>query len=113
MSSATRRILERQMTEIRCVFAGPLAARLGRPLEEIRDEGLGAFDFKTNEEVELTLCDGSTMSLRYAFFVVEPAQDLVGLFSEHCGYYFFGAASIRCVRQLQGGVEIARFPDGD
>ncbi len=37
------------MNDIRDVFAEPLAVRLGRTAEEIRAEGLGAGDFKTNE----------------------------------------------------------------
>lgn len=77
------------MTEIRQAFAPLLAARLGRDAAEIHDEGLGALDFQIDESIALTLPDGSTMSLRYAFAVFDEPQRLVGIFSEHSGYFCF------------------------
>jgi hypothetical protein len=93
--AAHRAIIAHQMNDIRDLFAEPLAARLGRGAEEIRERGLAAGDFKVNERIDLVLCDGSTMSLRYAFAVLDPVQRIVGVFTEHCGYYCFGMADLR------------------
>ncbi len=70
----TRRMLERHMNDLLQTFAAPLAARLGRSVEAIRADGLKAIDFRTNEGIELTLRDGSTMSFQYAFFVQDDEQ---------------------------------------
>jgi hypothetical protein len=69
------------MAEIRRLFAAPLAARLGRSVEE------------------LTLPDGSTMLLRYAFAVADG--DVVGVFSEHCGYHVFAEVRVTVLRDGQ------------
>lgn len=88
-------LLTRQMEEIRREFAELLAKRLGRSAQEIREDGLGAGDFSTREEVELTLPDGSVLRLRYAFAVVDEAVGAVAVFSEHCGYYVFCGPDLR------------------
>jgi hypothetical protein len=106
-SQGNRSRVERQMKDVRDLFAEPLAARLGRTAAEIRDEGLSATDFKPGERVELTLCDRSTMSLRYAFAVLDPAQRIVGVFTEHCGYYCFAMADLELV-ELRDDVVVAR-----
>jgi hypothetical protein len=90
------------MAEIRLFFAAPLAAHLGRTVEEIAAEGLGAGDFSTREEVELLLPDGSQMRLRYAFFVVDG--DLVGVFSEHNGYHLFAGPDLKVTCYRDGEV---------
>jgi len=89
------------MFEIRQAFAAPLAERLGRSVTEILDEGLGVGDFKLDESIELTLCDGSTMSLRCAFAVIDVQQRLVGIFSEHCGYFCYGMFDLQ-LSELKG-----------
>ena len=102
-SAPTRRSLERHSQEIRDLFAEPLAARLGRTADEIRD-GLGARDFPGNEDVEVTFVDGSTMSFRYAFVVFDAAQGIAGVFTEHCGYYCFGTGGIAITERRDGNV---------
>ena len=89
------------MIEIRQAFAPLLAARLGRDVAEIHDEGLGALDFQIDESIELTLPDGSSMSLRYAFAVFDEPQRLVGIFSEHCGYFCFSMIDLT-LTELKG-----------
>src|SRR5262245_12514121 len=82
-------MLTRHMAEIRSAFAEPLAAHFHRTPEDIRDQGLGAGDFSLRHHVEITLPDGSRMEFRHAFFVVDREHGMVGIFSEHCGYYAF------------------------
>jgi len=96
-----RQLGQKHMMEIRQAFAPLLAERLGRDAVEIHDEGLGALDFKIDESIELTLADGSTMSLRYAFAVFDEAQRLVGIFSEHCGYFCFSMVDLT-LTELKG-----------
>ncbi|HZS40315.1 MAG TPA: hypothetical protein VFF06_25965 [Polyangia bacterium] len=103
----TRRMVERHTDDLLQAFAAPLAARFGRSIETIRAEGLKAIDFHTNEGIELTLPDGSTMSFHYAFFVKDDEQRIVGVFTEHCGYHCFGMADLE-VRELRDGAEAAR-----
>ena len=92
------------MRDIRQAFAPLLATRLGRSAAEIHDEGLGAGDFKLDESVELELADGSTMALRYAFAVVDEEQRLVGIFSEHCGYFCFAMVDLVLIERKGDGV---------
>ena len=89
------------MLEIRQTFAMPLAVRLGRSVTEILDEGLGVGDFKLDESIELKLGDGSTMCLRCAFAVIDAQQRVVGIFSEHCGYFCYGMVDLE-LRELKG-----------
>lgn len=89
-----RQLTQRHMLAIRQAFASLLAGRLGRSASEIHDDGLGAGDFKHDESVELELADGSTMSLRYAFAVIDEPQRLVAIFSEHCGYFCFAMVDL-------------------
>jgi hypothetical protein len=96
-----RQFMQQHMLEIRQAFAAPLAARLGRNVVEIHDKGLGAGDFRLDESVELKLADGSTMSLRYAFAVMDVQQNLVGIFTEHCGYFCFSMVDLQ-LTELKG-----------
>ena len=100
-------LIQSQMVDLRKLFAVPLAARLGRPVEQVRDEGLGAGDFRSGECLELTLVDGSTMRLRYAFAVTDDAERVLGVFSEHCGYYVFATSGLELV-ELRDEVPVAR-----
>ena len=99
-------MIERHMNDLRQTFAAPLAARLGRSVEAFRSEGLKATDFRTQEDIDLTLPDGSTMSLRYAFFVRDDEQRIVGVFTEHCGYHCFGMNDLE-VREVRDGAVVA------
>ncbi len=82
------------MQAIRQAFAPLLAERLGRSASEIHEDGLGAGDFRLDESVELELADGSTLSLRNAFTVIDEQQRLVAIFSEHCGYFCFAMVDL-------------------
>ena len=100
-------LLAGHLRDLRVVFADQLAARLGRSAREIREEGLEAGDFGLDETVEVKMADGSKLSLRYAFVVVDSEQRRVGIFTEHCGYYCFPAMDL-VVRELRGGKVVAR-----
>jgi hypothetical protein len=102
-----RQLTQQHMLEIRQAFAAPLAARLGRSVSEIHDEGLGVGDFKLDESIELKLSDGSTMSLRYAFAVIDVQERLVGIFSEHCGYFCFAMVNLE-LSELKGDQLVIR-----
>jgi hypothetical protein len=99
--------MQRHTQEIRQAFAVPLAARLGRSVAEIHDEGLSAGDFKVDESIQLKLADGSTLSLRYAFAVLDVQQRLVGIFTEHCGYFCFGMVDLQ-LSELKGDKLVGR-----
>jgi hypothetical protein len=98
-------LVTRHMAEIRDAFAEPLARRLGREADDIR-EGLGAGDFRGDESVRITLCDGSTMELRYAFYVESEDGRRVGVFTEHCGYHVFGTIDLD-IEQRRGELVVA------
>ena len=101
-------LASRHMAEIREAFAEPLARRLGRAVDDVR-AGLGAGDFRHDESVRITLCDGSTMELRYAFYVESEDRRQVGVFTEHCGYHCFGTVDLD-IEQYRGDqvVELRR-----
>jgi hypothetical protein len=104
-STAAR--LEKRNDDLRHVFAAPLAARLGRTAKEVKASGLELGDFKVDERIELELDDGSSMSLRYAFVVLDTSRRLVGVFTEHCGYFCFPFAGTR-VSEFRGHKLVAR-----
>lgn len=66
-----------------------LSLKLGRPAEEIKQRGLSVYDFTSNDKVEVLLEDGSSVNLKYAFYVECPEKGVIAVFSEHCGYYLF------------------------
>lgn len=101
--------LEREYrSQLVAEFADELSARLGRSAEELRQHGLRAGDFPLDGIVEVTFEDGSFMSLHYAFALVNQAQRVVGVFSEHCGYFCVPACCLQ-VRQLAGSVVVEAF----
>jgi hypothetical protein len=75
------------MREMASRWAGPLAAFLGRSVDEIERRGLGATDFPQTD-VEVEFRDGSWMRFRHAFVVIDD-NGRVGVFTEHCGHYEF------------------------
>jgi hypothetical protein len=101
---AARALAQQHARDIKDLFAEPLAARLGRTAAEIRERGLGAGDFRCDGHIDLTLCDGSTMSLQYAFAVVDVERRIVGVFTEHCGYFCFGTVDLRLDERRDGKV---------
>ena len=70
-------------------WADELAAALRRTPEEIRHDGLTAYDFPANSELHIKLMDGSTLRFRHAFHVVRDSDHALAVFSEHCGYHVF------------------------
>lgn len=100
-------MLYRHWEDVRVLFATGIAERLGRDVEDIRAEGLGARDFRSNESVELTMLDGSSMNFRNAFVVFDVQEGIMGVFTEHCGYFCFPLAETR-VHELRDGEIIAR-----
>jgi hypothetical protein len=70
-------------------WAEELSAKLGRSKEELLNRGLSAGDFRLNEELDITLHDGSTAHFRYAFFIASKARRSIAVFTEHCGYHMF------------------------
>lgn len=95
-------LLQRQREEVRELFAEALAARVGRSVAEVREGGLEAGDFPIDSEVEVRLADGSRLVLRHAFAVVDEAQGVVGVFSEHGGYLVFGLVDTEVVERRRG-----------
>lgn len=93
----------RQMGEIRELFAEPLAARFDRTTEQVIG-GLRAGDFPLGQEVRVEHPDGSSMRLQNAFALHDPETELVGIFSEHMGYYLF--------RLLGGDLKVTTLRDG-
>lgn len=106
LTRSTQELLAAHRRDIRCLFAAPLSARVGRNVRAIQDEGLEAGDFRVDEAVELTFADGSTLAFRHAFVVRDLDQGLAGVFSEHCGYFVFGLIDLE-IRELRGS-EAAR-----
>ena len=70
-------------------WAEELSEHLGRSVENIRQKGLGATDFPTNESLHIQLMDGSFVQLQYAFHVVNAEKFALAVFTEHCGYHVF------------------------
>lgn len=57
------------------------------------DNRLSASDFPRTV-VHLRFEDGSEATFRYAFFVEDPAQKELAVFTEHCGYHVFALQSL-------------------
>lgn len=107
LKAATRSILSQHRSDITDLFGDILAARLGRTATEIRETGLAASDFKSDESIELDLCDGSKMSFRHAFVVLDLEQRIIGVFTEHCGYFCYPMADLQ-VDELRDGSVVQR-----
>ncbi|NQV13512.1 MAG: hypothetical protein HQ530_04410 [Parcubacteria group bacterium] len=50
---------------------------------------LTAMDFGLNTGVEINFPDGSSMSFRHAFYILDKKNNEIAIFTEHCGYYYF------------------------
>jgi hypothetical protein len=72
-------------------WADELSAALGRPKEQILQDGLAASDFPANQDLTLTFPDRSTACFHYAFFVSSTSRRQLAVFTEHCGYHVFPA----------------------
>ena len=69
-----------------------LSKRLGRSVDVIIEDGLGAADF-SGDSVRVQFEDGSELTFRRAFYLGETPADgavhRVAVFTEHCGYHEF------------------------
>lgn len=66
-----------------------LSSKLKRPIDEIREKGLSAYDFSPSKMVEITFPDRSFCKFNFAFSILDEEKKLVAVFTEHCGYYVF------------------------
>jgi len=71
------------------LFADDLSHKLRRSADEIRNNGLTAYDFSAGQRVEIRFEDGSSACFKHAFFISCPEKRLIAVFTEHCGYYLF------------------------
>lgn len=69
-------------------WAPDLAEKLGRPIGEIIEHGLSAYDFPSGA-VEIREPEDMVTRISSAFAVIRPKQHVVAVFSEHCGYLEF------------------------
>ncbi|WKZ31528.1 MAG: hypothetical protein QY318_02075 [Candidatus Dojkabacteria bacterium] len=56
---------------------------------------LEATDFDANSTVEVLFPDDSTMKLRYAFYIKNELLGEIGIFTEHCGYFFYKSEDLK------------------
>jgi hypothetical protein len=108
MENSIKALLKNQSIDIVHAFAKQLSGRLGRSEGALLEKGLGAFDFMLDEEVRLTLADGSTMALRYAFVAFDDAKQFVGVFTEHSGYFCFSTADL-LIQEVKAGRVATEF----
>lgn len=73
------------------MVADDLALKIGRSADEVRQKGLSANDFTPNCTVEIEFEDGSTVKFKYAFFVENTEEQIIAVFTEHCGYHVFNS----------------------
>ena len=83
--------------------AESLSERLGRPVDEIRSDGLSAYDFSPSRRVRLEYEDGSCAEFRYAFACVRKEASRVVVFTEHCGYLEFALLPEMAVVEVSEG----------
>ena len=69
-------------------WAKKLSAYLHDERGSDRDH-LSATDFATNQSLMISLPDGSSAFLRYAFYLIDRDLNEVAVFTEHCGYHIF------------------------
>jgi hypothetical protein len=79
-------------------WAEELAVTLRRSADDIRREGLTAYDFPANTQLHVKLMDGSTLRFRHAFHVIRQSQHALAIFTEHCGYHVFPLADAEVTR---------------
>lgn len=95
MRMSTR--LDRRVPDVELVdyFAGELARYVGRSARRLRSGGLRAEDF--DGDVLVDFADSSTMTFENAI-VVQHKSKMIGIFTEHCGYYAFEPTDVRVSR---------------
>jgi hypothetical protein len=70
-------------------WADEVAAKIGRPNDQILAKGLGASDFSTSRSVEIRYPNGMIVQIPFAFAVFRREEGLAAVFSEHGGYMEF------------------------
>jgi hypothetical protein len=65
-----------------------LAAHTGRSEEQLKAQGLSAYDFKPGA-LRVVLMDGSFVEFQWAFHVISDRLRAIAVFTEHCGYHAF------------------------
>ncbi|MEQ1696478.1 MAG: hypothetical protein ABL901_11620 [Hyphomicrobiaceae bacterium] len=88
---------ERRRT-ISC-FVDELSVRCNRSAELLEKQGLVASDFPRTD-VFVQWEDGSNARIRHAFLVRRPDGLLVGIFSEHCGYFIIQSATLESIKEV-------------
>lgn len=58
---------------------------------------LGANSFATDMEVEIKFEDGSIAIFKYPLVIEAPEFKEIGIFTEHCGYFYFHKEAIQFV----------------
>lgn len=87
-------------------WAPELSLKLGRPVDVILSRGLSAYDFNAAASVEIRDSAGMTTRVELAFAVIRPGQNLVAVFSEHCGYMEFDLLPDMVVAEIREEVYI-------
>jgi hypothetical protein len=79
----------RTWQEVRSEWASELAEKLGRSVEEIKEDGLTAFDFTSSHSVEIRYIPDLLMRFDSAFALIRPERNEAAIFTEHHGYLEF------------------------
>ncbi len=64
-------------------------------------EKLSAGDFSVSATAQITFEDGSHAQFNYPLVIEAPEWNEVGVFTEHCGYHLFQAASIYALEETK------------
>ncbi len=84
-------------------WASKLSEKLNRSPDEILERGLSAYDFPSGQCVEYLFDDGSVCKFNNSFVVLDLEKEMVGIFTEHCGYHEF--SSLYC-KIIEGSKQI-------
>ena len=70
-------------------WAAEVSTAVGRSVEDIRGKGLGAGDFPLDDDLRVTLMDGSFVQFSYALAIPSKEKRAIAVFTERCGYHVF------------------------
>ncbi len=79
----------RPMQDVLSDWAEEVAAKIGRPKDQILAKGLGATDFSPLRSIEIRYPNGMIIQIPFAFVVLRRNEGLAAVFSEHSGYMEF------------------------
>ena len=82
-------------------WAPELSIKLGRPIAEIKSEGLSAADFSPSRFVEIREPAGRITRFSLAFALIRPEQSVAAVFSEHYGYMEFDLEEDSVVAEIR------------